>query len=95
MVAPAKPATPAGSGGKSTGAAAKGGSKLAPGEKININTANATDLARLPDVGAVKSKAIIDYRTAHGPFAKIDDIKKVAGIKEGTFAKIKDLIVVK
>jgi competence protein ComEA len=72
-----------------------GGSKLAPGEKININTATAEQLDKLPDVGAVKSKAIIDYRTKNGPFAKIEDVTKVKGIGAATFAKIKDLIVVK
>jgi competence protein ComEA len=65
--------------------------KLAPGEKININTAPKEDLDRLPGIGPVKAQAIIDGR----PFAKIEDIMKVKGIKEGEFGKIKDLITVK
>lgn len=82
-------------GGSKTSGASTSSSKLAPGEKININTATEKDLDRLPDIGKVKAKAIVDYRTAHGPFATIDDIMKVEGIKEGIFAKIKDSIVVK
>ncbi len=70
-------------------------SKLAPGEKININTASAEELDKLPEIGPVKAQAIVDYRKANGKFASIEDVMKVSGIKEGTFAKIKDHIVVK
>jgi comEA protein len=69
--------------------------KLAPGTKININTASAEELDKLPEIGPVKAKAIVDYREANGKFAAPEDIMKVSGIKEGTFAKIKDFIVVK
>lgn len=65
--------------------------KLAPGEKVNINTADQEDLDRLPGIGPVKAQAIIEAR----PFGKIEDIMKVKGIKEGEFGKIKDLIIVK
>ena len=41
-----------------------------------------------------RAQAIIAYRQENGPFAAIEDIMNVQGIKEGTFAKIKDEIVV-
>lgn len=66
--------------------------KLAPGEKININTASADELDRLPGIGKTKAKAIIDYRTQNGPFKTPEDIQKVKGIKAGGFAKLKDHI---
>jgi comEA protein len=69
--------------------------KLAPGTKIDINTASAEELDKLPEIGPVKAKAIVDYREANGKFVAPEDIMKVSGIKEGTFAKIKDFIVVK
>jgi competence protein ComEA len=69
--------------------------KLAPGTKININTASAEELDKLPEIGPVKARAIVEYRKANGPFKSAEDIEKVKGIKEGTFAKIKDYIVVK
>ena len=65
--------------------------KLAPGEKVNINTAPKEDLDKLPGIGPVKAQAIIEGR----PFEKIEDIMKVKGIKEGEFGKVKDLITVK
>jgi competence protein ComEA len=68
--------------------------KVTPGEKININTANVTDLDRLPGIGPAKAQAIIDYRTQNGNFKSIEDIQKVKGIKGGEFAKVKDHIKV-
>jgi competence protein ComEA len=70
-------------------------SKLAPGTKININTATKEELDELFGIGEVKSQAILDYRKENGKFEKIEDIMKVSGIKEGIFAKIKDNITVK
>ncbi len=65
--------------------------KLASGQKININTASKEELDVLPGIGPVKAQAIIDVR----PFKTIEDIMKVKGIKDGEFAKIKDVITVK
>jgi competence protein ComEA len=73
---------------KSTSAAA---SKLAPGTKININTADQAMLEKLPEIGPVKAKAIMEGR----PYKSIEDVMKVSGIKGKTFDAIKDFIVVK
>lgn len=68
--------------------------KLGAGETININTASAEDLERLPGVGPARSQAIVEYRTQNGPFKSPEDIMNVKGIKSGEFAKIKDHIKV-
>jgi len=65
--------------------------KLAPGQKVNINTATKEQLEALPEIGPVKAQAIIDGR----PYQKPEDVMKVKGIKEGTYGKIKDNITVK
>ncbi len=65
--------------------------KLAPGTKININTADQATLEKLPEIGPVKAKAIIDGR----PYKTVEDVMKVKGIKGKTFDVIKDFIVVK
>ena len=64
--------------------------KLAPGQKVNINTATKEQLDALPGIGPVKAQAIIDGR----PYKKTEDIMKVKGIKQGEFNKIKDVITV-
>jgi competence protein ComEA len=81
--------------GSETAAAAQGEEaiqpKLKPGETVNINTATQEQLEALLGIGPVKAQAIIAGR----PYAQIEDIMKVKGIKEKTFAKIKHYIVVK
>jgi competence protein ComEA len=73
---------------KSTSAAS---AKLAPGTKININTADQATLEKLPEIGPVKAKAIVDGR----PYKAVEDVMKVSGIKGKTFDAIKDFIVVR
>ncbi len=48
--------------------------------KIDVNTAPVTKLTELPGIGQKKAQAIVDYRNAHGPFAKVSDLTKVKGI---------------
>jgi competence protein ComEA len=65
--------------------------KLAPGQRININTASKEELEALPGIGPVKAQAIIDNR----PYTTPEDIMKVKGIKQKSFEKIEDLITVR
>jgi competence protein ComEA len=61
---------------------------------VNINTADAALLDTLPGIGPSKAVAIVDYRTQHGPFARIEDIQNVSGIGASTFAEIQPFITV-
>lgn len=70
------------------------GSQGAAEDLININTASEELLCTLPGIGSGKAKSIVTYRTEQGSFAKIEDIMKVEGIKEGLFEKIRDRITV-
>jgi competence protein ComEA len=63
---------------------------LQQGEKINLNTASFEELDRLPGIGKAKAKAIIEGR----PYQTVTDVMKVKGIKQASFDKIKDYIVV-
>ncbi len=62
--------------------------------KIDINTASAEELDKLPGIGPAIAKAIIDYRTQNGPFKTIEAINDVKGIGDALFEKIKDQITV-
>lgn len=59
-----------------------------PGGKINLNLATAGELESLPRIGPTYAQHIIEKR----PFASIEEIKKVGGIGEVTFQKLKDSI---
>lgn len=63
--------------------------------KININTADASELQKLTGIGPGKAKSIIDYRNKNGPFKSVDDLLNVSGIGEKTLEKIRDEIVVR
>jgi competence protein ComEA len=63
-------------------------------EKININSANADELQKLPGVGPKVAQRIVDYRKQNGAFKKVEDLMKVNGIGEKIFARMKDMITV-
>lgn len=62
--------------------------------KININTASIEMLCELPGIGETRAADIITYREQNGAFTSIEDIKKVSGIKDGLYSKIKNLITI-
>lgn len=59
--------------------------------KININTADSTELQKIPGVGAKTAEKIINYRSQNS-FSSIDDIKNVDGIGDKKFESMKDYI---
>ncbi len=59
--------------------------------KININSASKEELESLPSIGSSKADKIIEYRNK-SKFETIEDIKKVDGIGDSLYEKIKDNI---
>jgi competence protein ComEA len=86
---PATPAPPPSAPYKSSTAAL-----LKPGQKVNINTADLSQLDLLPGIGPALAQRIVDYRQANGPFARPDDIKKVKGIGDSIYEQLQELITV-
>jgi competence protein ComEA len=66
----------------------------APATLVNVNTASATELEALPGIGEVIAQRIVDYRTANGPFASVDDLLDVSGIGDAILGDIHDLVTV-
>ncbi|HVN14908.1 MAG TPA: helix-hairpin-helix domain-containing protein [Anaerolineales bacterium] len=64
------------------------------GDLVNINTATLDELDTLPGIGPTTAQKIVDYRTQHGPFQRIEDIMNVSGIGPATFDKLQNLITV-
>ena len=63
-------------------------------KKVNINTANQSELEALPGIGESIAGRIIEYREQNGKFQKIEDLQNVKGIGDSKFAKIKELVTV-
>ena len=61
--------------------------------QVNINTADKKELMTLEGIGAKKAEAIIEYRST-SKFNSIEDLKKVKGIGDKLFDKIKTSITV-
>ena len=59
-------------------------------ERINPNTATYASLRRLPQIGEVKARAIIEYRNARGApaFTSPEDLDNVRGIGPGILSQI-------
>lgn len=85
-----------GSDGSGSNAGGRAGAGMAGtvSEKINLNTASKEELMTLSGIGSARAEDIIQYREQHGRFQRIEDIKKISGIKDAAFEKIKDRITV-
>lgn len=62
--------------------------------KINLNKADENELQTIPGIGPSKAAAIISFRNENGPFQSVDDLKKISGIGDKTFEKLKESIIV-
>lgn len=61
---------------------------------VNVNSANASQLALLPRVGPSVAERIVDYRKQNGPFKKPEDLMLVQGIGEKTFQLLKPYVAI-
>jgi len=60
--------------------------------KISINMADKSELDALPGIGPSLADRIMEYRQANGSFSDINELRKVPGISQSKFEKIKDKI---
>lgn len=61
---------------------------------VNINSADASQLALLPRIGPSVAQRIVEFRKQNGPFKSAEDLMLVRGIGEKTFALIKPYVAV-
>jgi competence protein ComEA len=81
---------PEAAGGPGGGAGPGGG----PAGPVNLNTATLAQLDALPGVGPVLASRIIAYRTKHGGFRSIAELRQVDGVGDAKFEQLKDLVTV-
>jgi competence protein ComEA len=71
-----------------------GGGPAGPGGPVNLNTATPAELQTLPGIGEVLAQRIVDFRTAHGGFRAVGDLRQVEGIGDAKFQQLKDRVTV-
>jgi len=62
--------------------------------RVNINTASALELEKLPGIGPALAKRIIEHRDKYGPFRRAEHLIIVRGISDRRFRALRDLITV-
>lgn len=59
---------------------------------VNINTADSNELQNVPGIGPATAEKILQFRSENGLFRKLEDLKKVSGIGDKTYEKMKPYI---
>jgi competence protein ComEA len=73
---------------------AAGGVPGAPAVKVDLNAATVEQLDALPGVGPVTAQRILEWRTQHGRFTRVEQLREIEGIGERRFAQLRELVVV-
>lgn len=60
---------------------------------ININTASAEELGKVPGIGPAAADAIVRYRKDHGRFSSVDDLRKVKEVDPSQLDKVRPLLL--
>ncbi|HEY5540193.1 MAG TPA: ComEA family DNA-binding protein [Coriobacteriia bacterium] len=87
-----KSGTLPGAAGGTTGGGG-GGAAGGPSAKVDLNTADATQLDTLPGVGPSTAAKIVADRQSNGPFKTVDDLGRVSGIGPKKLDQLRDLVV--
>lgn len=71
------------------GAAAGAGSLPGAVAALDLNAAAVGDFDGLPGIGPVLAQRLVDWRTQHGRFASVDQLREVSGIGESKYQLLK------
>jgi competence ComEA-like helix-hairpin-helix protein len=66
-----------------------------PRVPLDLNRATVVELRRLPGVGAVLARRIVETREAAGRFAAVDDLGAVSGVRRSTLERLRALVGVR
>lgn len=59
---------------------------------IDLNRATVDELDRLPGIGPVLARRIVEHRDRHGPFRTVDELLGVPGIGERSLERFKPFV---
>jgi competence protein ComEA len=65
---------------------------LDPGFRVDLNSAEWPELAQLPEIGESLARQIVAYRTAHGPFHDVTELRRVKGIGPKKFEAVRPFL---
>jgi competence protein ComEA len=86
VVSPSAPTVSSG------GSAATASGASSSGSVVDLNSASESDLDTLPGVGPVMAGRILEWRTAHGRFTSVDQLRQISGIGARTFERLSPLV---
>ncbi len=66
---------------------------LLPGEKIDLDNADVSEITRLPRVGPALAQRIVAWRTEHGPFGSLARLDSVPGVGAKLLDAIRPFVV--
>lgn len=82
-------------GSRATHKGGKPGKLTDPSQgRINLNTASAEELQRLPGVGPAMAERLLEFRKENGGFQSVEDLLQVSGIGDKKFAKMQPFVTV-
>ncbi len=64
-------------------------------EPLDLNTATAGELQKLPGIGPKTAEAIIRFREKSGPFRRLEDLLAIRGITRKKLERLRPLVTVK
>ena len=73
-------------------AAAPGHDPTEAADLLDLNRAGVADLERLPGLGPVRARAIVEYRTRNGPFRSVDHVTAVPGIGPALLERLRPFL---
>ena len=60
---------------------------------INVNTASADELTKLPGIGETKAAAIVEYIKENGYLHNLDELKQIRGIGDGIAEQLEPYVI--
>jgi len=70
-------------------------SAATPAAPVDLNAATYNDLVKLPGIGPVMAKRILEFRATNGGFKRLQDLRKVKGVGAKTYGKLAPLLIVR
>jgi competence ComEA-like helix-hairpin-helix protein len=66
---------------------------LAPGERIDLDRADVSEITRLPRIGPALAQRIVAWRAQHGPFGSLARLDSVPGVGPKLLDAIRPFVV--